>query len=65
MRFDNVSQSVLKPNEYQLQAAELLVHLLQYQTVASVGGSGAHAATFCADFITTLAERLRAMPNKQ
>jgi hypothetical protein len=66
MRFDSVASSVLKEDPFQLQAVEVLLHLLQYQNVeGNIGkSSGENAANYCADFITTFAERLRAMPKR-
>lgn len=44
-------------------AAQLLVHLLQFQSVETqIGKSGGEtAANFCADFIEKFAERLKGM----
>jgi fructoselysine-6-P-deglycase FrlB-like protein len=60
------ANSVLFNDKPKLQAVEVLMHVLQYQTVASVGqGSGESAAQYCAEFIEELAKRLKKMAAEQ
>jgi aspartate/tyrosine/aromatic aminotransferase len=66
MLITNPTSSTLSGEDtHKRQAAELLVHILQFQQVGSIAGtSGSSAAAWCADFIEQFAKRTAAMTQK-
>jgi hypothetical protein len=63
MLLDNSVQGPFVDNKNRRVAAELLVHILQFQNVESNIGkdTGKAAGDWCADFIEQFAKRLDAM----
>jgi hypothetical protein len=65
MLITHPTTSTLATDPHKRQAAELLVHMLQFQQIETyISKSGGNsAADYCADFIEKFAERTKAMVN--